>query len=220
MGSLKINRVSYSGKNYYYDSPELDTGINIIVGENGSGKSTFSFLVDYGLGGSVEYFKKAEIPKKKRKGKKREYALIVNDENNFVLLDVSINDVNYKLKRYINHNEIFIDDGSNSVSKRIFRQGDIETFSDWLLSKLNIEVFELTLGRHSWLIGFKDLYRLMYYDQETSPIKIFKSPDSDNFISDSDVIRKSIFETLLGKTSEAYNKSYSDFRKSKIEYET
>ncbi|MBY6237165.1 hypothetical protein KUV99_13435 [Vibrio harveyi] len=220
MGSLKINRVSYSGKNYYYDSPELDTGINIIVGENGSGKSTFSFLVDYGLGGSVDYFKKVEVSKKKKKGKKREYALIVNDENNYVLLDVSINDVNYKLKRYINHNEIFIDDGSNSLSKRIFRQGNIETFSDWLLSKLNIEVFELTLGRHSWLIGFKDLYRLMYYDQETSPIKVFKSPDSDNFISDSDVIRKSIFETLLGKTSEAYNKSYSAFRKSKIEYET
>ncbi|WP_434950497.1 hypothetical protein ACRWQL_13550 [Shewanella sp. HL-SH4] len=84
---------------------------------------------------------------------------------------------------------------------------------------MGIEVFDLTLGRHNWLIGFKDLYRLMYYDQETSPIKVFKAPDADNFISDSDVIRKAIFETLLGKTSEKYNQSYSAYRKAKLEYE-
>lgn len=103
--------------------------------------------------------------------------------------------------------------------RNYIERGGADTFSDWLLSELNIEVFDLSLGRHNWLIGFKDLYRLMYYDQETSPIKVFKAPDADNFISDSDVIRKAIFETLLGKASEAYNQSYSSYREAKIGYE-
>ncbi|MEZ8330786.1 AAA family ATPase [Vibrio splendidus] len=221
MGSLKINRVSYFGNEYYYESPKLENGINIIVGDNGSGKSTFSFFLDYGLGGNVEHFKKNKDPnsKSKKKKKVREYSLIVNDKDNFVLLEVSINGISYKFKRFINTNEIFINDGEDSFSKKLYRQGDADIFSDWLLSKLDIEVFDLSLGRHNWLIGFKDLYRLMYYDQETSPIKVFKSPDTDNFISDSDVIRKAIFETLLGKTSETYNQSYSTYRKAKLEYE-
>ncbi|WP_434950499.1 AAA family ATPase [Shewanella sp. HL-SH4] len=70
MGSLKINRVSYFGNEYYYESPKLKNGINIIVGDNGSGKSTFSFFIDYGLGGNVEHFKKnkdSNITSKKRK---------------------------------------------------------------------------------------------------------------------------------------------------------
>jgi len=221
MGSLKVNRVSYFGNEYYYESPELTSGINIIVGDNGSGKSTFSFFLDYGLGGDVEHFKKNSDPssKSKKKSKIREYSRIVNDKDNFVLLDVSINDNSYEFKRFINTNEIFISDGKDTFSRKLYRKGESEIFSDWLLSKLEIEVFDLTLGRHNWLIGFKDLYRLMYYDQETSPIKVFKSPDADNFISDSDVIRKAIFETLLGKTSEKYNKSYSEYREAKVDYE-
>lgn len=219
MGSLKINRVSYFGNKYYYQSPELNDGINVITGDNGSGKSTFSFFIDYGLGGDVEHFKKNKDDKSKAKKKTiREYSFIVNDKDNYVLLDVFINNINYQFKRFINKNEIFINDGNNSFSRKLFRKGDIEIFSDWILSKLGIEVFDLTLGRHNWLIGFKDLYRLMYYDQETSPIKVFKSPSADNYISDSDVIRKAIFETLLGKTSEKYNQSYSEYRKAEIEY--
>jgi hypothetical protein len=221
MGSLKINRVSYFGNEYYYESPVLENGINIIVGDNGSGKSTFSFFLDYGLGGNVEHFKKNKDPNSKSKNKKmvREYSLIVNDKDNFVLLDVSINGISYEFKRFINTNEIFINDGEDNFSKKLYRQGDADIFSDWLLSKLGIEVFDLSLGRHNWRIGFKDLYRLMYYDQETSPIKVFKAPDAENFISDSDVIRKAIFETLLGKTSETYNLSYSTYRKAKLGYE-
>ena len=217
MGSLKINRVSYFGNDYSYKSPKLDSGINIIVGDNGSGKSTFSFFIDYCLGGNVEHFKKNNVSKNKKSV--REYSRIVNDKDNFVLLDVSINNISYGFKRYINSNEIFINDDVNSFSKKLYRQSNTETFSDWLLSKLNIEVFDLALGRHNWVIGFKDLYRLMYYDQETSPIKVFKDPDADNFISNSDVIRKAIFETLLGKASEEYNLSYSAFRTTKLEYE-
>ncbi|MGF1794302.1 hypothetical protein L4D21_27540, partial [Photobacterium profundum] len=139
--------------------------------------------------------------------------------DNYVLLDVSINKVEYKLKRFIGSNEIFINTPTTNYVKKIIRRNGNEIFSDWLLKKLYIEPFELTLGRHSWTIGFNDLYRLMYYDQETQPIKIFKTPSSENFITDSDIIRCSIFETLLGKNSEEYNEKFNDYKEKQLEFD-
>lgn len=45
MGNLIIKKVIYSGDRYYFESPELGTGINVIIGDNGSGKSTFSYFI-------------------------------------------------------------------------------------------------------------------------------------------------------------------------------
>jgi DNA repair exonuclease SbcCD ATPase subunit len=41
MGSIIINKVKYSGEKYYFESPRLHKGLNIIEGPNGTGKSTF-----------------------------------------------------------------------------------------------------------------------------------------------------------------------------------
>jgi len=57
VGSLKICKVSYFGELYQYESPELNDGFNLIVGDNGSGKTTITLFIEYGLGGNVEVFK-------------------------------------------------------------------------------------------------------------------------------------------------------------------
>ena len=88
MGGLIIEKVKYSGDNYYYESPILKEGINLILGDNGSGKSTFTYFIEYCLGNSIKYFEKEND---------KEYTEIVNDTNNFVELDVYINKVKYTL---------------------------------------------------------------------------------------------------------------------------
>lgn len=82
MGSLIIEKVKYSGDKYIYESPKLTKGINLIVGDNGSGKSTFTYFIEYCLGNNIKYFEKDY---------NKEYIEIVNDTNNFVELDILIN---------------------------------------------------------------------------------------------------------------------------------
>ncbi|MFL0076019.1 AAA family ATPase [Tenacibaculum maritimum] len=211
MGNLIIKKVIYSGEKYSFTSPEFTAGINIIVGDNGSGKSTFSHFITYGLGGGVAPFN--PIPTKKKVNNSK-YSLITDDKNNFVQLEVSINNQNYTLKRFIGRNDIFFEE-KGEVNKLPIKR-DIRyaprIFSDWLLEKLEITVFELYLGASSWLIGFKDIYRLLYHDQDSDPKKIFKEPSAENFIADSSIIRKSIFEILIGVSSEEYNIKFNDFK--------
>ena len=72
------------------------------------------------------------------------------------------------------------------------------------MGKLKIPVFEIYLGAAHWFFNFNDLFRLLNYDQNTEPRKIYKSPVAENFIADSIIIRKSIFEILLGISSIEY----------------
>lgn len=81
------------------------------------------------------------------------------------------------------------------------------------MEKLGITVYSLTFGTIDWLINFKDLFRLLDYDQDTEARKIFKSPPVENFVADSVIIRKAVFETLVGISSEEYNIKFNDFKK-------
>lgn len=197
MGSLVIKKVEYYGEKYYFESPEFSTGINIIKGDNGSGKTTLSFFIEFGLGGEVKAFKLDGQEK---------YKHIVDDKNNYVILMVEINHQFFKLKRFIGKNDIFVEFSNGEVKQFCVSRKDckLEVFSDWLLSQLNIKRFELNLGATSWFFNFNDLFRLMYYDQDTEVRKIYKKPNSENFVTDSAVIRKSIFETLMGNSSDEY----------------
>jgi len=206
MGNLIIRKVKYSGEKYYFDSPEFDYGINIIEGDNGSGKSTFSYFIEYGLGGNIKPFENSISGGR--------YTEILEDENNYVELEVQINESYYSLKRFISQNDIFISNNQKVDKFPINRSKDSASiiFSDWLLGKLNIPVFELNLGVNTWKFNFNDLFRLLCYDQDTEPRKIYKSPINDNFITDSSVIRKSTFETLLGISSIDYFKKLDELR--------
>lgn len=208
MGNLVIKRISYSGDKYYFNSPEFHNGINIILGDNGSGKSTFSYLLEYGLGGSVPVF---------NHDSKEKYKEITEDTNNYVQIYLLISNVEYCLKRFIGRNDMFIEGNGKYEQLPINRNRGSRTFSDWLLEQLSITPFELTLGSHSWILSFNDIFRLLNYDQDTEPRKIFKTPSKDNFITDSVIIRKAVFETLIGLSSQSYNEEFSAFKKSQNE---
>ncbi|MFA8299147.1 MAG: hypothetical protein ACEPOV_03200 [Hyphomicrobiales bacterium] len=206
MGNLIIRKVKYSGDLYFFESPLLNDGINVIIGDNGSGKSTFSYFIEYGLGGYVKPFVKD-------KNNRNKYTEIVEDTNNYVEIDVFIDDNNYTFKRFLNQNEIFISDNQEIIKLPVNRKNSkVQIFSDWLLNKLSIPVFELNLGTKSWKLNFDHLFRLLCYDQDTSPQKIYKSPASENFITDSVLIRKFIFEILLGISSVEYYELIEDVK--------
>lgn len=210
MGNLIIKKIAYNGDKYYFESPEFTTGINIIEGDNGSGKSTLSYFIEYALGGDIQYFSKAN--------KNEKYKEIVNDTNNSIELTVIINNIEYIFQRYINKNDIFIKFLDGKIKKYCVLRHHCtgEVFSDWLLSQLNIKRFELSLGASNWYFNFNDVFRLLNYDQDTDPKKIYKAPNSENFVTDSLIIRKSIFETLMGTSSDEYFLKMNELNEAKI----
>lgn len=214
MGSLVIKKVIYNGDKYFYESPELNNGINIIVGDNGSGKSTFTYFIEYCLGGYLKYF---NIDNETEK-----YIEIINDKNNYVELEILIDNDKYTLKRFINGNNIiYVNHKDKYFSFPVYRQqseanNNNEIFSDWILDKLGIVKQELNLGTRSWRLNINDLLRLIIYDQDTSSKKIFKEPTNLNFVTDSLIIRKTIFEVLLGINSDEYFRKFEDFKNAGI----
>ncbi|QJX76989.1 hypothetical protein [Priestia megaterium] len=210
MGRLKIEKIMYEGDNYYFESPKFEEGINIIEGENGSGKSTFSNLINFSLGNYVKEFDKKEIKVHKE---------IVNDTNNYVVSIIYIDEDRYKLKRFFNDNRIFVEENGEIQDYLIHRpQNDVKIFSDWLLDKLGISVVEFYQGTAKSKLNFADLFRLIYYDQKTVPEKIYKDSRNDrNFISDSEFMRKVIFQMLMGHEFSEYYKLVGELNKKKKE---
>ncbi|MEN6461638.1 MAG: AAA family ATPase [Syntrophomonas sp.] len=215
MAYLKLLQIHYSGKHYEYTSPVLSNGLNIIEGEtNGVGKSTLINLIYYCLGGRVEQFTKDT------KGKiAKKHVEIATDEDNSVELYIEINGHKYLLRRFINHNEIFVSYGDTIEQYNVYRQKSDYIFSDWLMEKLGIEVFEIYQARENWKINFTDLMRLIYYDQTSDPRKIFKDLGTENFLSDSIEIRKAVFQTLVGKANSDYYKALGEFKRAEVNKE-
>ncbi|UPZ36513.1 AAA family ATPase [Sphingobacterium sp. PCS056] len=213
MGSLIIKRVRYEGDHYVYESPELNSGINIIIGDNGSGKSTFTYLIEYCLGGYLKYF---NVDNKTEK-----YIEIVSDTNNYAEIEVLLNGELYGFKRFIGGNVVYVNSGEEYNSFPIYRQqleGTVESeiFSDWMLDKLSITKQELNLGTKTWKLNINDLLRLIIYDQDTPSKKIYKEPTNLNFVTDSLLIRKTIFEVLLGISSDEYFRKFEEFKNIEI----
>lgn len=221
MGSLRIQKVVYEGANYHFESPLFDEDLVLIEGDNGTGKSTFCNLIYYGLGGRVGEFS--------RKEKKEQHKQITEDKENRVELYVKINNEGYKLTRYIDDNDITVsstleacsisnksrilihDNDQPTSIFQVFRSPEVEyIFSDWILSKLEITVVELYQGYRNFKINFNDLMRLIYHDQQPDPKGVYKKIDTQsNFMNDSELLRKAIFELLVGKTFSEYYESLS-----------
>lgn len=211
MGYLKINRVVYSGEEYYYKSPIFSNGINVIEGPNGSGKSTLVDLICYCLGCFVEHFNL-------KNGKIHEE--ICNDKNNYVNLEVEIDNIKYLLQRYINSNDIFVTENNKIDQLPVNRyEKKQKIFSDWLLEKLNIEPVEIYNNTFSGIISFEELFRLIHYEQKSNLSKIYKEAKVDgNYISDSLVRRKAIFEILMGEKLINYYSSLNNYKIAEKKY--
>jgi hypothetical protein len=205
MARLAIRQLKYSGDSYYYESPIFEDGLNIIEGTNGSGKTTFSDLLYYGLSGDVEKFH----PMKSNHHKE-----IRSDKNNCIDVHIQIGNDHYFVKRFIGSNDISVSDPNGNIDVLpIFRSQENKfTFSDWILGKLEIDPVELSMGTITWKINIRDIFRLIYHDQAPNPIDVFKSQDVSNFISDSKVMRRAIFEVLIGKAFHDYYKALSRYR--------
>ncbi|MCP1438404.1 energy-coupling factor transporter ATP-binding protein EcfA2 [Erwinia persicina] len=222
MGQLKILKMHYEGKRYYFSSPELEKHkINIIEAPNGCGKSTFLDLIYYALGGKVPHFTINE---------ESIHNEIVNDKSNFVELEVLLNAKKYKLIRKISENLITIiaDEPFESNTDELVdflclainrNKSDDYIFSDWILERLNIPSIEIFHSGKNYKIGFNNLLRLVYHNQGTDVNGIYKPADAQNFVSDSVFLRKAIFEVMMGKTLSKLYKAHGDLKRKQSEYE-
>jgi hypothetical protein len=144
------------------------------------------------------------------------------------LLNVSISNRQYELTRYFNQNNrnyIYIKGEDGTVESyplnRNAQNNKEEIFSDWLLSKLGIQVCEIYQGTKKFKINFSDLFRLIHYDQNTPPDKVFKEHRNDNnFVSDSAMIRRVIFELLVGHQFSEYHALLGEYNKAERETDT
>lgn len=214
MGYLSIKQVEYYGKKYYYKSPIFEDGLNIIEGKNRTGKTTLTDMICYALGDYIEQFDFQ---------KECKHTEIFSDTENYIELLIGVNEVNYFVRRYMkdNNNKIFVKEGNDFIILDVKRHLDNQVFSDWLLEKLEIQPVEIYQGKYKGKINFTDLLRLMHYDQLTNPAKVYKTARLDgNFISDSIIIRKAIFEILMGQGVIDYYIALNDCVNAEREYQT
>ncbi len=231
MGLMRINKLIYKGNKYSFESKEFDKRIVLIEGDNGTGKSTFCNLIYFALGGEVPIF---------RKNNDKRHDEITSDSDNYVDLYLSLNDGDFLLRRYFGDNEItvipykrvvdrkYAEDGKTLVAEHVKfllsedkaeiysvnRSKDSVVFSDWILGKLDISVVELFHGYNTFKINISDLMRLIYHDQQPNPEGIYKKPDTNStYVSDSELVRKAIFELLVGKAYSEYYDSIVEEKK-------
>lgn len=231
MGVIRVNKLIYEGKKYKFESEEFERNIVLVEGDNGTGKSTFCNLIYFALGGEVSIF---------RKNSDKRHDEITSDTDNYVDLYISLGEDSFLIRRYLSDNDITIIPCERTV-KRIHSLGasyvkevvdykleEEQTkvypvnrsgkekfiFSDWILEKLGVSVVELFHGYDTFKINFTDLMRLIYHDQQPNPEKIYKNPDTKStYVSDTEMVRKAIFELLVGK---AYSDYYDSIVKEKV----
>lgn len=208
MGKLLINSINYNGDRYFYSNDKFHKGINLLVGDNENGKSTFTYLLVYGLGLNVDYFESNSVEPINE---------IVGDSNNFVEIDITVNVERYILKRNIGQNVINIYDQKQGthVAYSIIRNGYVykkegKTFSDWILEKLGIDIIEISQNSNTHKMNFDDLMRYIYYDQVTDNRKIINEfgINPSDFYKNSNIMKRSIFEVLMSGYNEEYYSVY------------
>lgn len=212
MGKLVINSLNYSADTYFYRNNKFTKGINLIVGDNGNGKSTFTYLIVYCLGINVEFVNNTS---------KEPIKVILNDTNKHIELKISINNKNYTLRRQIGENVVSVYDeaAKEYITYSVYRNGYIYqkeamTISDWLMEKLGIEFIEVAQNNTTHRLNIDDLFRYIYHDQLTENKKIISEfgLQSNDYFKNSNIMKRSIFEVLMSGYNEDYYKKYAELK--------
>lgn len=165
------------------------SGLNVIRGENSTGKSTVMELISYGLGGDI----------KTSRWKKE--ALSCEE----IYIDLNINGIDYVFKRPIegdsNKPPIHISEGVYETNSKSLKEWTVYKYrkSDERKS-FAMRIFDL-LGyeQHGTSDGesltIHQLLRLLYVDQDTPASNIFRL---ESFQYDKDSMRQAIGEFLFG----------------------
>ncbi|MGP5211734.1 hypothetical protein ACTXJ5_13195 [Psychrobacter alimentarius] len=185
-----INRLIITkGKASTYDE-EFHKGVNIIRGDNGSGKTTIMDFLFFSLGGNIV---------------EKQWKLIaLSCDNTYV--EVNINNQVFVLNRQISSNskesmKIFegtyeqslISSNNHWLSFPYASNPNKQSFHDNLLELLNIPV---TKSENNSYINFNQILRLIYTDQLSNIGRIFREEDFD-----SNLKRETIGNLLLGINS-------------------
>ncbi len=185
-----INRLVITKGEYIVYDEIFHKGVNIIRGDNSSGKSTIMEFLFYGLGGSIL--------------EKQWKTIALACDNTYV--EVNINNDNYVLNRQISTNskeQMKIFEGSYEDSLNGLPQkwlsfpyastSNKESYHDNLLKLLNIPI---TKSQDSSYINFNQILRLIYTDQLSGISRIFREEDFDSSLK-----RETIGDLILGVNS-------------------
>ena len=190
---LFINRFAvYALGKFVYDE-SFHTGVNIIRGENGTGKSTIMDLLSYALGAEITDWTLEQL------------------KCDYVISELSINGHVTTIKRNMTstgqERALFFDgdmkqalsseEGWNKFPMR--RNQDIHSFSQHLFELLNLPRHQTDDSKN---LTMHQILRVMYVDQLSATNKLLKEETKfDNITT-----RRAIGEYLLGiDTLEAYN---------------
>lgn len=186
---LIINRVViHSGIKTVYDE-DFHVGLNVIRGDNGTGKSTIMELISYGLGGDI----------KKNSWKKQ--ALDCTS----ITISLSANKTPYVFRRYIEGESskppIHIYEGvyEEAVEKPdewdVFKNKKGEGRSSYSMRIFDLLGLEQHVTEEDNSLTLHQMLRLLYIDQDTPASKIFRT---EPFIYDTETMRKAIGEYFFG----------------------
>lgn len=174
-------------------SENFHAGLNIIRGENSSGKSTIMDFLFYGLGGDL------------LEHQWRESALLCDT----VTLGVRLNGKDVTLQRDVEQKssqpmKIFfgpsteaLASGGTGWERYSFRRGKSESFSQVMFRLLGLP--EVQYGEANTKITMNQILRLLYSDQLSSVEKLFRNQPFDDAIT-----RQTVGHLLLGAFSEDY----------------
>ena len=185
-----INRLVITKGEYIVYDEIFHKGVNIIRGDNSSGKSTIMEFLFYGLGGSIL--------------EKQWKTIALACDNTYV--EVNINNDIYVLNRQISTNskeqmKIFegsYEDSLNALPQKLLSfpyasTPNKESYHDNLLKLLNIPI---TKSQDSSYINFNQILRLIYTDQLSGISRIFREEDFDSSLK-----RETIGDLILGVNS-------------------
>lgn len=191
--NIQIEHLSVykSGQAAYSES--FHSGLNIIRGENSSGKSTLMDFLFYGLGGDLS------------ENQWRETASICDE----VFMGVSLNGNRVTLSREIDSKSsrpmrIFMgpweeakESANEGWEKYPYRRGEKDSFSQALFKWLALP--EVQYGTENTKITMNQILRLIYSDQISPMDKIFKSQLFDDAIT-----RQTVGDLLCGAYSDKF----------------